>query len=163
MSLSTAAAGAGALGDHLSKTELNAQATERESVKIKTLEFFERKLAKPVRTRFAAIVTEVRSTGLFIELTESLTFGFVPVASFGKKRKLAARIRAGNPLEVIVHKVDRFRRTIDFASAKEAKIVRKTVHASGKSCDTIASKLNLLNSPIIQHVNMYSAQRIYCC
>jgi len=133
MSLSTAA-GAGerggkrhsynaatvaALGDHLSKTELNAQAAERESVKIKTLEFFERELAKPTRTRFAAIVTEVRSNGLFIELTESLTFGFVPLASFGKKRKLAARIRAGAPLEVIVHKVDRFRRTIDFAPAKE--------------------------------------------
>jgi len=112
------AATVAALGEHLSKTELNAQAAERESVKIKTLEFFERELAKPVRTRFAAIVTEVRSTGLFIELTESLTFGFVPVASFGKKRKLAARIRAGDPLEVIVHKVDRFRRTIDFAPAK---------------------------------------------
>gem|GEM_PF-6284685 len=34
--------------------------------------------------RFEAIVAEVRSTGLFIELTESLTFGFVPLASFGK-------------------------------------------------------------------------------
>jgi len=109
------AATVAALGEHLSKTELNAQAAERESVKIKTLEFFERELAKPVRTRFAAIVAEVRSTGLFIELTESLTFGFVPLASFGKKRKLAARIRAGDSLEVIVHKVDRFRRTIDFA------------------------------------------------
>jgi len=112
------AATVAALGEHLSKTELNAQAAERESVKIKTLEFFERELAKPTPTRFAAIVTEVRSTGLFIELTESLTFGFVPIASFGKKRKLAARIRAGDPLEVIVHKVDRFRRTIDFAPAK---------------------------------------------
>jgi len=112
------AATVAALGEHLSKTELNAQAAERESVKIKTLEFFERELAKPVRTRFAAIVTEVRSTGLFIELTESLTFGFVPLASFGKQRKLAARIRAGDALEVMVHKVDRFRRTIDFAPAK---------------------------------------------
>jgi len=111
------AATVAALGEHLSQTELNSQAAERESVKIKTLEFFERELAKPVRTRFAAIVTEVRSTGLFIELTESLTFGFVPLASFGKKRKLAARIRTGDPLEVTVHKVDRFRRTIDFAPA----------------------------------------------
>jgi len=112
------AATVAALSEHLSKTELNSQAAERESVKIKTLEFFERELAKPVRTRFAAIVTEVRSTGLFIELTESLTFGFVPLASFGKKRKLAARIRAGDALDVIVHKVDRFRRTIDFAPAR---------------------------------------------
>jgi len=111
------AATVAALGEHLSKTELNAQAAERESVKIKTLEFFERELAKPARSRFAAVVTEVRSTGLFIELTESLTFGFVPLASFGKKRKRAARIRAGDALEVIVHKVDRFRRTIDFAPA----------------------------------------------
>jgi len=111
------AATVAALGEHLSQTELNSQAAERESVKIKTLEFFERELGKPAPTRFAAIVTEVRSTGLFIELTESLTFGFVPLACFGKKRKLAARIRAGDPLEVIVHKVDRFRRTIDFAPA----------------------------------------------
>ncbi|KXU37429.1 hypothetical protein AXK12_01770 [Cephaloticoccus capnophilus] len=133
LSISTASAGArggqhiaahrytaavvAALGEHLSQTELNAQAAERESVKIKTLEFFERELAKPVPTHFAAIVTEVRSTGFFIELTESLTFGFLPLANFGKKRKLAARIRAGDPLEVVVHKVDRFRRTIDFRAA----------------------------------------------
>ncbi|KXU36428.1 hypothetical protein AXK11_04565 [Cephaloticoccus primus] len=123
-------AGVTALGEHLSQTELNSQAAERESVKIKLLEFFERELAKTPRTRFAAIVTDVRSTGFFVELTESMTFGFVPasvaVGAGGRGgRTRRSRFaenrggpRVGDSLDVTVHKVDRFRRTIDFRPAE---------------------------------------------
>ncbi len=42
------------LAEHLSLTEINSSEAERESVKIKLLEFFERELAKKKRTAFAA-------------------------------------------------------------------------------------------------------------
>ena len=65
------------LGEHLSLTEINSTEAERESVKIKMLEFFERELAKEKKTSFAAVITDVRPNGLFVELTESMTFGFI--------------------------------------------------------------------------------------
>ena len=69
--------GVAQLAEHLSLTEINSTEAERESVKIKLLEFFERELHKKSRTSFAAIITDVRRHGFFIELVESMTFGFV--------------------------------------------------------------------------------------
>jgi ribonuclease R len=71
------------LADHLSQTEVNSTDAERESVKIKLLEFFERELAKKKRTAFAAVITDVRRHGFFIELVESMTFGFVSSDAIG--------------------------------------------------------------------------------
>jgi ribonuclease R len=52
-------AGMEALGEQISATEQNSQQAERESVKIKILEFFERELDRTPRTRFAAVITDV--------------------------------------------------------------------------------------------------------
>lgn len=118
------------LGEHLSVTEINSAEAERESVKIKLLEFFERELEKKVKTRFAAVITDVRPNGFFVELIESMTFGFVPASALqddyytasndgsalvGRKRK--KRFETNGRLDLIVIKVDRFKRTIDFAPA----------------------------------------------
>ena len=118
------------LADHISDTETNSQEAERESQKIKILEFFERELAKKPLNRFEAIITEVRANGLFIELTESMTFGFVPIAAFtddeyqrnqngsalvGRRRQ--KKFPLGKKFDVVVHNVDRVRRLIDFAPA----------------------------------------------
>ncbi|OIR18924.1 ribonuclease R [mine drainage metagenome] len=120
-----------ALAEHLSLTESNSQEAERESFRIKLLEFFERELTRRPRTRFAAIITEVRQNGLFIELTESTTFGFVPVsgmtddfytpdasgrALIGRRRH--RRFTLASKIEVVVSAVDRFRRQMDFALAE---------------------------------------------
>ena len=72
-------AGVERLGEHLSLTEINSTEAERESVKIKLLEFFERELAKKKKTPFSAVITDVRQNGFFIELVESMTFGFVSI------------------------------------------------------------------------------------
>jgi ribonuclease R len=115
------------LAEHLSLTEINSSEAERESVKIKLLEFFERELAKKKRTAFAAIITDVRRHGFFIELVESMTFGFVSSDTLGDdyyqlnaegnalvgRRKHRAYELNGR-LEVVVDKVDRFKRIIDF-------------------------------------------------
>lgn len=115
------------LGEHLSLTETNSQEAERESQKIKLAEFFERELLKKDKTIFKAIITDVRGQGLFIELTESMTFGFVSLNAFtddtyavtpdgasliGRRHK--RRLTLGGKLEVVVSAVDRFKRQIDF-------------------------------------------------
>lgn len=125
------AAEATALGEHLSLTETNSQEAERESVKIKTLEFFERELAKKTKSSFEAVITDVRSGGLFVELTESLTFGFIPTGTLpgdfyypaddntvlvGKRHK--RRFALGGIIQVNVGKVDRAKRMIDFRVAE---------------------------------------------
>ena len=119
------------LGEHLSLTETNSQEAERESVKIKLLEYFERDLAKKKRTRFAAIITDVRGHGLFIELVESMAFGFLPASQLGDDTFLAApdgsalvgrrsktRFALGARIEVEVHQVDRVKRLLDFRLAR---------------------------------------------
>lgn len=118
------------LAEHLSLTEVNSAEAERESVKIKLLEFFERELARKERTPFVAVVTDVRPRGFFIELVESMTFGFVAASTLGddsyvlnsagtaligrRKRKVYA---VGARLDVVVDKVDRYRRMMDFRPA----------------------------------------------
>ena len=115
------------IGEHLSLTEINSTEAERESVKIKLLEFFERELAKEKKTAFEAVITEVRANGLFIELVESMTFGFIPMSVLtddvytlnnagdtlvGRRSKKAYAL--ASRLMVAVAKVDRFKRLLDF-------------------------------------------------
>ncbi|MDB6126787.1 MAG: VacB and RNase family 3-5 exoribonuclease, partial [Verrucomicrobia bacterium] len=119
------------IGEHLSLTEISSAEAERESVKIKLLEFFERELDRKPRTRFAAIITDVRANGFFIELIESMTFGFVSTdalpsdhytlvddggALVGRRSK--HRYALNGRLDVVVDKVDRFKRLIDFRPAE---------------------------------------------
>ena len=119
------------LGEHLTLTEVNSQEAERESVKIKLLEFFEREVEKTPKTVFAAIITDVRPNGFFIELVDSMTFGLVPASSLrddhyqanqagtaliGRRHK--RRFGLNDRLDVVVHKVDRFKRLIDFRPAQ---------------------------------------------
>jgi ribonuclease R len=115
------------LGEHLSLTEINSTEAERESVKIKLLEFFEREIDRKPKTKFAAIITDVRRNGFFIELVDSMTFGFVSshalpsdyyalngaeTALVGRRTK--ERYELNRRLHVVVDRVDRFKRLIDF-------------------------------------------------
>ncbi|QXD22414.1 ribonuclease R [Opitutia bacterium ISCC 51] len=107
--------------------EQNSTEAERESVKIKQLEFFEREANKKDKTIFDAAVLEIKNHGLFVELKESLVFGLLPTSSlkddlyhvsqdgielYGRRTK--KRIRVGETIQVVVSKVDRFKRLIDF-------------------------------------------------
>ncbi|MBS0662225.1 MAG: RNB domain-containing ribonuclease [Verrucomicrobia bacterium] len=115
------------LGEHLSLTEINSAEAERESVKIKLLEFFERELERRPPVRFAAIITDVRANGFFVELLESMTFGFVSTDSLAGDfyvltddgttllgRRTKRRYHLNDRLEVTVDRVDRYKRQIDF-------------------------------------------------
>jgi len=118
------------LGEHLSLTEVNSAEAERESVKIKLLEFFEREMSKKQKTRFEAVITDVRANGFFVELVESMTFGYVSANTLVDDhytlnnagtalvgRRLKKRLELNGRIPVVVDKVDRFKRMIDFRPA----------------------------------------------
>lgn len=122
------------LAQHISITEQNSTEAERESVKIKLLEFFEREMKKEPKTILKAIVTDVRNHGMFIELTQSAAFGLVPLSSLKEDiyklnsqgtavvgRQKGRTFAIGDEIEVIVIKVDRFKRQMDFTLAKTTK------------------------------------------
>lgn len=121
------------LAQHVSITEQNSTEAERESVKIKLLELFERELNKKVKTAFAAVITDVRNYGMFIELKESMAFGLIPfsilkddiynlnssgTAAIGRRSGRSYTI--GQIIHVYVSKVDRFKRQIDFELAEDS-------------------------------------------
>ena len=122
--------GVESLAEHLSLTEQNSTEAERDSVKVKLLEFFERQLDRKERTVFGAVITDVRRNGLFIELVESMTFGFISADSLRGDhyllnnagnalvgRKTHKRYELGGKLDVVVDRVDRFKRMMDFKPA----------------------------------------------
>ncbi|HVU17238.1 MAG TPA: RNB domain-containing ribonuclease [Candidatus Didemnitutus sp.] len=126
------AAGMDALAEHLSLTEINSTEAERDSVKVKLMEFFERELQKKKKTVFPAVITEVRNHGFFVELTEAGGFGMVPISSLGDDfyllsgdgtqfvgRKNRRRFELGQKIGVVVLKVDRQKRLVDFTVPKD--------------------------------------------
>ncbi len=139
------------LAQHISITEQNSTEAERESSKIKLLEYFEHELSKPQKTVFNAIVTDIRHFGFFIELTESMAFGLVPFSllkddiyylnSQGTKvvgRRHHKSFSVGQEIKVCVNKIDRFKRQMDFelaedkSSKKSPKLARKHTKSKPK-------------------------------
>jgi ribonuclease R len=115
------------LAEHLSLTEINSTEAERDSVKVKLAEFFEREVEKKKKTRFPAIITDVRNHGFFVELSAAGAFGLVPISSLQDDfyqlspdgatftgRKTKRRFSLGQKIEVVVLRVDRQKRMLDF-------------------------------------------------
>jgi len=115
------------LGEHLSITERNSVDAERESVKTKLLEFYERQIEKDSKQHFQAIITDIKNHGLFIELTDSLAFGMIHISTLdddfyhlnsdgtalvGRRKRNTYAL--GQHIMVQVERVDRFKRQIDF-------------------------------------------------
>jgi ribonuclease R len=115
------------LGDHISVSERNSVDAERESVKTKLLEFYDRELQKEQKQHFKAIITDVKNHGLFVELADTLAFGMVHISTLdddfyhpnsegtaliGRRKKRTYAL--GQYIMVQVERVDRFKRQIDF-------------------------------------------------
>lgn len=116
-----------ALGDHISITERNSVDAERESVKTKLLEFYNRELEREEKQHFKAVITDVKNHGLHVELTDSLAFGMVHISTLeddfyhpnsdgtalvGRRKQRSFAL--GQTIVVQVERVDRFKRQIDF-------------------------------------------------
>ncbi|NBX35417.1 RNB domain-containing ribonuclease, partial [bacterium] len=67
--------------EHISITERNSAEAERDSVKIKLLELFEREVERPDKRPFEATITEIKPHGLMVELTASNAFGLVHMST----------------------------------------------------------------------------------
>ena len=115
------------LGDHISLSERNSVDAERESVKTKLLEFYDRELQKEQKQHFKAIITDVKNHGLFVELTDTLAFGMVHISTLDDDfyhpnsegtaligRRKERTLALGQYIMVQVERVDRFKRQIDF-------------------------------------------------
>jgi ribonuclease R len=118
------------IAEHLSLAEQNSTEAERESVKVKMLEYYERELKKRKRTKLPATILEVRKHGLFVEVIESQAYGFLPVSGLGNDlysptpdsaalvgRRSRRRFGLGDTIDVEVAAVDRNKRQIDFRLA----------------------------------------------
>lgn len=121
------------VSEHISETERSSMEAERESTKIKLLEFFEREALRPKKNVFDAVITDVRSRGLFVELKISQAFGLIPLSSMTDDfyqiagdgsavvgRRTRRTLRLGQTVPVEIARVDRFRRTMDFRFVPEA-------------------------------------------
>jgi ribonuclease R len=115
------------LAEHLSLTEVNSTEAERDSVKVKLAEYFERETEKKKKTRFKAVITDVRNHGFFVELSEAGAFGLVPISSLQDDfyqlnpsgtafigRKTKRKFELGRTTEVVILRVDRQKRQLDF-------------------------------------------------
>ncbi len=118
------------LSQHLTLTESNSVEAERESQKLKLLEFFEREVGRAEKTVFEAVITEVKNHGMFIELVQSTTFGMIHISTLKDDlyrlndsrtaiigRRKNRTYYTGQIIEVVVDRVDRFKRQIDFKMA----------------------------------------------
>ncbi len=130
----TSVASLTATAEHISLTERTATDAERESVKMKKIEFFQGQLKLKTPDVFKAVVLDVRSYGLLIELPNFLMTGLVHVSALvddfysfdsvrlryvGRKTKKIYGI--GNDLEVVVARVDTYKQQIDFRPPEPAK------------------------------------------
>jgi ribonuclease R len=122
--------GVGALGEiaaHISTTERTSADAERDSTQLKKLEFFQRQLATRRPDKLRAIVVDVRSYGLVVELPDCLVTGLIHVSSLPDDfyqfdstrlsfvgRRSRKRYKIGDVLQVIVSRVDAYKRQIDF-------------------------------------------------
>ncbi|TVR46060.1 MAG: RNB domain-containing ribonuclease [Puniceicoccaceae bacterium] len=133
------------MAEHLSLTEQNSMEAERESVKVKQLEYFERELKKTRRTAFAAVITEVRNHGLFVELSELMVFGLVHVSTLKDDlyhldddgaalvgRRSRRRFAVGQKVMVQTERVDRFKRQVDFRIAGSAPAAEERPSGEGQ-------------------------------
>ncbi|MDR3406558.1 MAG: ribonuclease R [Chthoniobacter sp.] len=112
---------------HISTTERTSADAEKDSTQLKKMEFFQRQLAAKRPDEMRAIVVDVRSYGLVVELPDCLVTGLIHVSSLpndfyqfdgtrlcftGRKTRKCYKI--GDVLKVIVSRVDAYKRQIDF-------------------------------------------------
>ena len=104
---------------------------ERESIKDKLLFIYKREIGKIPSVKHKAVITEIARKGFFIEITDTLARGFVPIRTLprdlryrisssgtslvGKNPK--NRLKLGQEIEVVIYKVFPSDKQLDFRMA----------------------------------------------
>jgi ribonuclease R len=116
------------ISEHLSTTERIAADAEKDSVKLKKLEYFQdQTTSRGAKESFQARILEVRNYGLFIELPDFLMNGLIHVSSLdgdffvldAPRARLVGRrsrrsFQVGDEIQVQVARVDFFKQQVDF-------------------------------------------------
>jgi ribonuclease R len=120
----------GSVAEHISTTERTAADAEKESVRLKKLEFFQIQAASGKRQKFRAVIMDARNFGLFVELPEFLLTGLVHISTLsgdffihdaprcrivGRRTKKVYQV--GDIIEVSVDRVDMLKQQVDFKLA----------------------------------------------
>lgn len=116
-----------AVSEHISTTERVAAEAEKESVRLKKLEYFHAQLSQRKGEPFRARILEVRNFGFFVELPDCLISGLIHVSALdedfyvldpARGRLVGRRTRTvyavGDEIEVVVARVDLFKQQVDF-------------------------------------------------
>jgi ribonuclease R len=116
-----------AIARHCCETERNADAAEEESLTLKRIEFYARRLELGETGPYAGLITSVIARGLIVELVESLQRGLVPLAQLPddfyeadperglvRGRHHRRILRVGQTVNVELARVDEARRMVDF-------------------------------------------------
>ena len=130
-----------AVAAHISQTERTAEDAERESVKLKKIEFFI--LAAERQDTFEAVIIDVRNYGLVIELPQFMISGLVHVSSLEDDffrfdpirlkligRRTGKTYSVGDRIDVAVVNVDTYKQQIDFKPVETRK--KKSSRRSSK-------------------------------
>jgi len=117
--------------EHITDTERNSADAERASKDVKLFAFLQAQLDSSAPQRYAAVVTDVRHFGCFVDVTELGMSGVVPLSELKDDfylfeptrnhligRRTRRIIRLGDKVEVQVAKVDTFKKQVDFRLAK---------------------------------------------
>jgi ribonuclease R len=120
---------------HSSEQERNATTAERQSVKIKQVEYMKRHLGDV----FTGVISGVTNFGMFIELTENLAEGLIRLRDlendfyeYNEKQYSLVGLRTGkvyrlgDKVKVQVIRVDETRHTIDFLLVEDEPKKKKT-------------------------------------
>lgn len=114
--------------EHISLTERNSADAEKDSVQLKKMEYFQRQLTARKPDRFRAIVVDVRSYGLVIELPDIMVTGMVhvsalpddfyvfdPVRLAFNGRRSQRSFQVGDSFPVVIARIEAHKRQMDFA------------------------------------------------
>ncbi len=120
--------------DHLSETERNSDDAERDSRDTKMFAFLTGQLKSAHPPRHAALVTDVRNFGFFVDVPGLGMSGLVPLSGLSDDfyqfdatrgqllgRRTRRVFKLGDKVDVQIAKVDIFKRQVDFKLAAPAK------------------------------------------
>jgi ribonuclease R len=115
------------IADHISTTEKNSSDAERDSKEVKLYAYLRAQLVSKKPQPYAALVTDVRNFGFFVDVPDLGLSGVVPLSAIPddfyifdpSTRQLTGRhnrrvIRLGDNVLVQIYKVDSLKKQVDF-------------------------------------------------
>jgi len=120
------------IAEHISLTEKNSSDAERDSKEVKLYAYLEKQIAAKKPQPYAALVTDLRNFGFFVDVPDLGLSGLVPLSSIpgdfftfdpargqllGRRTRRAIRI--GDDVTVQIYRIDRFKKQVDFQLVNE--------------------------------------------